>query len=312
MRTGLVAVLCVEAVFFIGCAFKPSGSKSSPGPSARYASFNSWRVEEIARVSSLAVPECAAVDAASGNVYISNIDAPKEGPDNRYNTDDNRGFITRLKPGGELSRMRWVQSEVNAPINSIKGLCVLRGVIYACDVDHVRRISTETGQALEPICIHGAEFLNDAATDGKYVYVSDSNTDKIHRLDGDEYVDIPAPKNPNGIAFSGGRMYVVSWAAHEIYEVDMDGISSPRPMGLADHFAGLDGVEILADGTFMVSDQKQNRIALVSADFKRVRTLVEVAGGPADFGVDPIRGMLYVPLIWADSAVAYKLTNSPR
>ena len=244
--------------------------------------------------------------------YYYNFYAPKEGPDNRYNTDDNQGFVTRLLAGGKLRAGRWVQSEVNAPVNSIKGLCVLNGIIYACDVDHVRRMSIETGQALEPILIRGAEFLNDAATDGKYVYVSDSNTDKIHRLDGENYTDIPGPKNPNGIAFKDGKMFVVSWAAHEIYQVDMDGIFPPKAMGLASHFAGLDGVEVLKDGTLAVSDQKQNRIALISADFKRVRTLVEVKGGPADFGIDRDRGLMYVPLVWADSAVVYKLTNRPK
>ncbi len=311
MRMGLITVLAVSAMLTGGCAVEPQTPPVS-SPASPYHSFAGWRVEEIARVSSLATPECATVDAATGDVFISNIDAPKEGPDNRYNTDDNQGFITRLKSGGALAAGRWIKSEINAPVNSIKGLCVLNGVIYACDVDHVRRRSIKTGQALEPILIRDAEFLNDAATDGKYVYVSDSNTDKIHRLDGDKYTDIPAPKNPNGIAFRDGKMFVVSWAEHEIYQVDMDGIFPPEPFGLADQFAGLDGIEILRDGTFMVSDQKQGRIALVSADRKQVRTLVEVKGGPADFGIDRQRGFLYVPLIWADSAVAYKLTNSAR
>ena len=312
MRTGFVAFLAITAALLNGCEVKPSASVDTPDPSSPYASFEGWRVEEIARVSSLAVPECTAVDVVTGDVFISNIDAPEEGPDNRYNTDDHQGSITRLKAGGALHSNPWVKSEVNAPVNSIKGVCVLNGVVYACDVDHVRRRSIKTGQALDPILIRDAEFLNDAATDGKYIYVSDSNTNKIHRLDGDKYIDIPAPKNPNGIAFSGGKMFVVSWAAHEIYEVDMDGIFDPTPFGLADQFEGLDGVEVLSDGTFMVSDQKQNRIALVSSDRKRVRTLVEVKGGPADFGVDLKRGFLYVPLIWADSAVAYKLTNPQR
>jgi len=189
---------------------------------------------------------------------------------------------------------------------------VLNGVLYACDVDHVRRISIETGQALEPIFIHRARFLNDAATDGKYIYVSDSDTDKIHRLDGEKITDIPGPPNPNGIAFNDGKMFVVSWATHEIYEVDMDGILPPKPFGLANRFEGLDGVEVLSDGTFMVADQKQNRIALISADRKSVRTLVKVKGGPADFGIDRDRGLLYVPLIWDNSLAVFKLTNSSK
>ena len=304
MRMVIAAVLVFGAMLSGGCGVVlPDSSPSAPAE---------WRAEKVMVVSGLAVPECATVASDTGDVFISNIDAPAKGADNRYNTDDNVGFVTRLKPGGAVAAGRWVKSEVNAPVNSIKGLCVFNGVLYACDVDHVRRMSIKTGQALEPIHIHGAQFLNDAATDGKYVYVSDSNTDKIHRLDGDKYTDIAAPKNPNGIAFADGKMFVVSWAQHEIYEVDIDGIEPLKPFGLADQFEALDGVEILSDGTFIVSDQKQGRLALVSADRKSVKTLLEVKGGPADFGIDRKRGFIYVPLIWDNSLAVYKLTNQRK
>ena len=297
MRMVLVMVL-VSGAMLSGCA----GLDSSDG----------WRTEQVMSISGLAVPECAAVLTETGDVFISNIDAPAKGADDRYNTDDNAGFVTRLETGGKLKAIRWVDSEVNAPVNSIKGLCVLKGVLYACDVDHVRRMSIKTGQSLEPLIIPGAKFLNDAATDGEYIYVSDSNTDKIHRIDGEKITEFPGPPNPNGIAISDGKMFVVSWAAHEIYEVDMDGIMPVKPFGLAGHFGGLDGVEILSDGKFLVSDQKQNRLVLVSADRKRLRTLVEVKGGPADFGLDRQRGLLYVPLIWDNSLAVFKLTNSRK
>jgi len=298
MRMVLVTVLVVGAML-AGCGPVVPSISSSDG----------WRVEKVATVTGLAVPECAAVLPETGEVFISNIDAPAEGADDRYNTDDNTGFITLLKAGGQLAAGRWVDSQVNAPSNSIKGLCVLKGVVYACDVDHVRRMSVETGQAIEPIIIHGAKFLNDAATDGKYIYVSDTITGKIHRLDGEKQIEIPGPPGANGIALGGGKMFVVSWAEHEIYEIDLDGIMPPKPFGLADRFKGLDGIEILSDGTFIVSDQKSNKIVLISADRKRIRTLVEVRGGPADFGIDRDRGLLYIPLIWDNSVAVYKLTN---
>jgi len=300
----LVAVLAVGAML--------SGCAPVVSPSAPSYHFDDWRVEKVLDITGLAVPECAAVLGETGEVFISNIDAPAKGADNRYNTDDGTGFITRLKTGGQIARGRWVDSQTNAPLNSIKGICVLKGIVYACDVDRVRRMSVETGQALESVIIHDAKFLNDAATDGKYIYVSDSNTDKIHRLDGDKQMEIPGPPNPNGIAFSGGKMFVVSWAKHDIYEVDLDGIMPPKPFGLADHFSGLDGVDILSDGTFIVSDQKQNKIVLIAADRKRVRMLLEIKGGPADFGIDHARGLLYIPLVWDNSVVVYKLTNSRK
>jgi hypothetical protein len=300
----LVAVLVIGAMLSSGCV--------ESSPTSPFYHYDGWQVEKVATVEGLAVPECAAVVGETGDVLISNIDAPAEGADDRYNTDDGKGFITRLDTGGKLVAGRWVDSQINAPLNSIKGVCVLKGVVYACDVNHVRRMSIETGQALEPIIIHGAKFLNDAATDGKYVYVSDTTTNKIHRLDGDKITDIPGPPSANGIAFSGGKMFVNSWEAHEIYEVDLDGIIPPKPFGLADHFGGLDGMDILSDGTFIVSDLKNNKIVLIGADRKRLRTLLEIKGGPADFGIDHARGLLYIPLIWDNALAIYKLTNSRK
>ena len=293
----MVLVTVIVGAMLSGCALGPT---------------DNWRAVELAKISGLSTPESAAVVAETGEVLISNIVLAAEGDDSRYNAADGTGFVTRLKTGGLLKDKRWVDSETNAPLNSIKGICVLKGVAYTCDIDHVRRMSVETGQPLESIVIHGAKFLNDAATDGKHVYVSDSFTDKIYRLDGDKPHEIPGPPCPNGIAFGGGKMFVASWKAHEIYEVDLDGIMPPKPFGLAAHFGILDGVDILNDGTFIVSDQAKGRIVLVSADRKRLRTLLKIEGGPADFAIDHVRGLMYIPLIRDNSLVVYKLTNSPK
>jgi hypothetical protein len=292
----MVLVLVVAAIACGGCSLGPT---------------DGWRVEKLVEVPGLDVPESAGVDAETGDVFVSNIVATTKGA-NRFNAADGRGFITRLKTGGRFGSIQWVGSEINAPLNSIKGICVLKGVLYTCDIDHVRRMSVKTGQALEPIIIHGAKLLNDAATDGKYIYVSDTTTNKIHRLDGDKQTAIPAPPSVNGIVFSGGKIFAASWEAHEIYEVDLDGIMPPKPFGLAGRFGGLDGIDILADGTFIVSDSKKNKIILVSADRKRMRTLLKIKGGPVDFGIDHARGLLYIPLFWNNSLAVYKLTNTRK
>ena len=104
MRMVLVTVLVVGAMLS-GCG--------SLGPS------DGWRVEKVVKLSGFAVPECATVEVETGDVFVSNIVAPAKGADNRYNTDDGTGFVTRLKTGGKLVARRWVDSETNAPLNSI-------------------------------------------------------------------------------------------------------------------------------------------------------------------------------------------------
>ena len=66
------------------------------------------------------------------------------------------------------------------------------------------------------------------------------------------------------------------------------------------------GIEFLPDGSFLVSDQPNDRIAWVSADRRTVETLVEV-GKPADFGIDLTRGRLYVPCFTDGTVTVFEL-----
>ncbi len=103
-----------------------------------------------------------------------------------------------------------------------------------------------------------------------------------------------------------GKVYAVSWDLHEIYEIDPAGEKEPVAFGLADNFTTLDGIEVLSDGSFIVSDFGGGKVCLVSADRKTVTTLAELTS-PADIGIDLKGGMLYVPSLEVNGAVVYKL-----
>ena len=82
--------------------------------------------------------------------------------------------------------------------------------------------------------------------------------------------------------------------------------STPEPFGFAEHFTNLDGIEVLDDGTFLVSDFKGNAIWLISADRQSVRRLIEL-DSPADIGLDRKRMRLYVPQFMKDRVAVYDL-----
>ena len=104
-------------------------------------------------------------------------------------------------------------------------------------------------------------------------------------------------------------MYGVSWSQHDIYELDPTGQAAPRPLGVAKHFKSLDGIEVLGDGTFIVSDFIDGKVCAVSPDGKTVRALVEGLDTPADLGLDEARGLLYVPTLVANQARVYKIAK---
>ncbi|MFP4058570.1 MAG: hypothetical protein ACLF0G_17015 [Candidatus Brocadiia bacterium] len=266
-----------------------------------------WTARQVILVRELNKPESVVVDPATGTGYVANVVARTEGTGSaRFWAKDGTGFIASLKPGGLLHQYRWAESSPKAPLHSVKGMCILDGVLYAADIDRVVRYSVGTGQAMGPIEIPGAKRLNDMATDGQDVYVSDTATSTIYRLRGDEVEELKAPEGVNGITFWQGKMFAVSWPHHEIYELDPNGKREPRPFGLAGHFRTLDGIEVLPDGSFVVSDFEGDRVYWVGTDRRTVAPLVK-AQTPADIGLDRERMLLFVPWLMGDRVTVHVL-----
>lgn len=263
------------------------------------ANAGGWSAEKLLVVDGFQTPECVLVDARTAAAYVSNVALSAEGPW----ADDGNGFISLLKPTGKLETLKWRQSSSRAPLHSPKGLCLLKGTLYAADNSRVACFAENGG--FEQIAPPGAKMLNDLATDGADVYASDTATGKIWRL-GDPSTEIAVVPSANGLTFFQGKMLAVSWEQHELYEVDPEGHAGAKPLGLAGHFKNLDGIEVLDDGTILVSDYTANKILTISPDRKSVRTLIEVQT-PADFGLSRRANLLYVPSFAGNQVIVYKL-----
>ena len=268
------------------------------------AAQKGWVARETAVISRMKVPECACVDPKSGAVFVSNMDTATQ----EYWADDGAASISVLRPGGTPFAMPWRQSGPEAPLHSPKGMCVLDGVLYVAD--NTRVVAYPVTWSVEPPNLMGptGRRLNDVATDGVAVYVSDTDAGVVYRMDARGVTRVKAPQGVNGIAFFKGRMFAVSWTCHEVYELDPTGKDEPVPFGLAEHFKTPDGIEVLEDGTLLVSDLKGNRVAAISPDRKTVRTLIELKT-PADIGLDAVRRLLYVPQFEEDCVAVYSLTQ---
>lgn len=268
-----------------------------------------WSVRQVGVLEGFNTPECICIDSATGYGYVSNI-VCKHKVKETVNAKDGAGFISRLAPGGTIDKLRWVESTPEAPLHSVKGLCVLRGVLYGADLDRVVRYDLRTGRPLKAIPIAGAKLLNDLATDGKDVYVSDTIVGRIHRLRGERAEVFQELEGANGLTFHRGRMFALSVGLHEMYELDPAGKAPPRPFGLASHFKGIDGIEVLADGSFLVTDVWGSKFFWVGADRRTVRLLAEHEA-IADLGIDRRRGLVFLPLFWESKVVVYQL-GRPR
>lgn len=262
-----------------------------------------WHAEQVAVVERLHVPECVAPDPANGVAYIANVDAVED----EYWSDDGKGFVSLIASDGQMKNLRWVESKEKAIMNGPKGMVLFEGYLYINDNARLLRCPVATAGPVEVVPLPKAEHLNDAATDGRAVFVTDTTLSLINRVELTGAVTtFPAPEMINGITFFDGRMFGVSWSLHEVYELDAAGKAAPKPFGVASHFAGLDGIEVLDDGTFIVSDFVGNKVCTIAPDRKTVRTLVELES-PADIGLDRTRNLLYVPQFMKDRVVVLKL-----
>jgi len=279
-----------------GCSKAPQ----APGADAAKPA-GGWTATKIGIESGFQTPESVLVNADTGAAYVSNILLTTGGPW----ADDGNAFISLLLPTGEIDKLKWRVSTPTTPMSSPKGMCLLKGTLYAADVTHVDCFARDgTYKRIDP---PGAKMLNDMVTDGRSAYVSDTGTGKIWRLADTPTAIVEVP-SANGITFHGGKMLAVSWGDHDIYEVDPNGAAPPKPFGLAGHFKSLDGIEVIDDGTVLVSDFTGNKVCAVAADRRTVTTLIEIQT-PADIGLDHQRLKLFVPMFEANKVAVYRLEH---
>ena len=295
-RNLFLALVIGVGVVFYGCQRKDSDT-----PCDTCAALIS--VEKVNVIQGLDLPECLVIDPVSGDIFVSNVVTDNEG----YWEKDNNGFISRLGSDGQIKDLRWLKSSKEMPIDAPKGMCILNGKLYFNDNDTLKYCFLDKPDKVHVFEIEGAEKLNDLATDGEFIWVTDTGRGKVLRINsGGGVLEIPSPKEVNGVTCYGGKLFAVSWGLHEVYELDPAGVDDPAAFGLADKFLSLDGIEVLNDGSFIVSDWKGNMLYSISADRKTVTELMEIRSA-ADFALDRDKGLLYVPEMLENRALIMKI-----
>src|SRR6266550_2364527 len=203
----------------------------------------------------LQTPESVLYDPDQDLYFISNINGQP------LAADDN-GYISRVNPETLQGDMKWIDgSKPDVTLNAPKGMAIVGDTLYVTDISTVRKFNRKTGAPEGEVAIPGSTFLNDAASDGKSVYVSDSGldgsfkptgTDAIWKITGTKAEKIASGKDlkgPNGVDATGGKLWAVSFGANELYQVDKGKKTNVTTLPKG----SLDGLVQLADGSFLVS-----------------------------------------------------------
>ena len=272
-------------------------------------------------ITELKTPESVIYAPNENMLFVSNIDGQPDGK-------DNQGFISKVSSlNGSIIELNWVTG-LNAP----KGMTITNNtLLYVSDITDLVEIDVNSGKIINRYNAPGSAFLNDVASDNQgYVYVSDTATNTIYRLDTKNlrdnstnnsdaslqvWLQTPELNGPNGLYVdnSNNKLIVASLGAFSnpagsIRVVDLQNrnVNSLGNEGTAVPIGGLDGIE--ADSTeryYYVTDNAGGKLYVVNSNGTGYETLDLQNQGSADLGVILDENLIIIPMMQDNKLEAY-------
>src|SRR3954453_22725117 len=243
-----------------------------------------WETDTV-----LTTVESTLYDPTGNIIYTSNIEGDPS-------AKDGKGSIGKLKPDGTVLNARWATG-LNAP----KGMALLNGKLYVADVDELVEINQNDGKINKRYPIAGAGFLNDVATDGSKIYVSDTKTGRVHVLDNGNVSTVTGDRDgANGLACDiNGQLYILDKKGLSKYA-----IANKQNQFINQAVTGGDGLVILDDSTYIAS-RWQGEIYLIKNGKEQLLLDTKAdSSNTADIGYIPAEKLVLVPTFYKNKVVA--------
>jgi len=264
-------------------------------------------------------PESVAYSPKLNVLFVSNVNGkPTE--------KDQNGFISKVSPAnGSIIELNWVTG-----LNGPKGIALSNNNnrLFVSDLTDLVEIDINTGKIIKRFNAPGSAFLNDVVSDKQgNIYVSDTITNTIYKLDGNNITSTLQPwlqsaqlNGPNGLHVdeSKNKLIVASLgkftkpgAGIEIVDLKNKTITPLGKEGTTSPFGGLDGIEFDPTGErYYVTDNPAGKLYLVNADGTGYGTLIDLhTQGAADIGFIPSQSTVIIPLMKDNKLAAYKLAE---
>lgn len=240
-----------------------------------------WESDSI----TLKGPESALFDPTSKSLYVSSMNA---------------GAIVRMALNGTIIKSDWITG-----LNSNKGSALFNGLLYTAETAAVAVIDVTKAEIVKRIPIEGAVMLNDLAADSKgVIYVSDTRTGKVYRIEGDKpALFLEGIPGANGLLTVNNDVYVAGSTTFQKVN------TSKETTKIADGFeSGLDGIVMVAPNEFILSNYK-GILYYVKADGTHQVLLDSRANRimANDISYDGTTKTLYVPSFGTNRIIAYRV-----
>lgn len=243
----------------------------------------------------LATPESVLFDKNWEVIYVANI--------NGKPTDkDGNGFIAKLSPDGKYINLHWIEG-LNAP----KGMGVFDGKLYVTDIDALVEIDIEKSIIINRYVEKSAKFFNDISIDAMgNVYVSDMQTNKIHRLNNGElsiWLEIPQLDHPNGLWVEGDNLLIGINGS-----VLKTGLKDKKTSVYIKDTGSIDGLVANGKGSYLISDW-QGHVNLISPEKQKLLLLdttpEEINAADIEYIVE--KKILLIPTFFNNHVTAYRV-----
>lgn len=251
------------------------------------------RLEKIWETDSVInLPESVLPDVKAKVLYVSVMG-------NNPNDKDGIGGIAKVGLDGKIIDHDWITG-----LNSPKGLARIGNLMYVADLTDVVVVDIAKGKVTTKIPVDSAKFLNDITISDKgIVYVSDSRTKRVHRIEKNRpSLYLENINGVNGLKAIGEDLYVVG--GKTIWKAGPE----KKLVRLAELPNGGDGLEPVGKGDFLFTSWS-GYVYYVYADGKYdllLDTHLEKKN-TADLGYDPVKRILYIPTFYRKSVMAYQL-----
>jgi sugar lactone lactonase YvrE len=304
-KAGWSAIVLVAASMLGACGGgRDAGETGTRGDTAAAADSGPAATMALT-LEGLQAPEAARFDPELGLYFVSNINGSPM-------AKDGNGFISRVTRDGKIDSLKFIEGgRRGVRLNAPKGLAIKGDTLWVTDIDNVRVFDKRSGKPIATVSLTGkAHFLNDAVVgpDGA-IYVTDTGVaddgkggmgphpgpDQVFRIEGrNATVAVRFSGKPalNGITWdsAGGRFLIVPLDVDSIYAWS-PGDSAAKAIAQAP--TGMDGVEALGDGRFVVTSWADSGLFLLEGN--TTTPLIAGLAGPADIGLDRERGRVAVP-----------------